>query len=221
MMCHPNQARLILMYKLSKCMPKITHMRDIEQCLEFITTKMLNTARGHVTGFETTAVGHGLAIDVVLMLQKSKNKNRAERLIGISGGNAYCIIHDLFSELLFGVTVQGKIIPLTWLHVLLICISPKDQPGQIVRLSLGGKTGKHPEVKALFLKHQYILQPTGARASSQNGSVERPHSTIGAAIRAMLYSSALEPKFWEYAFYFYLRVHTVLPPGKNKYILTN
>jgi hypothetical protein len=32
----------------------------------------------------------------------------------------------------------------------------------------------------------------------------------------MLYSADLRPKFWEYAFYFYLRVHTVIPHGKNK-----
>jgi hypothetical protein len=112
--------------------------------------------------------------------------------------------------------MRGKCIPLTWLHVLLTRIAPKDHPGRIVHLDLGGETGKNPEIAALFLKHQYILQPTGVGASSQNGSGERPHSTIGNAIRAMIYSANLPPKFWEYAFYFYLRVHTVLPHGKNK-----
>jgi hypothetical protein len=39
---------------------------------------------------------------------------------------------------------------------------------------------------------------------------------IWAAIRAMLYSAALESKFLECVFYCYLCVHTVLPHGQNK-----
>jgi hypothetical protein len=93
---------------------------------------------------------------------------------------------------------------------------PKGQPVHIVCLNLGGETGKNPEIAALFLKHQYILQPTRSGSSSQNGSGERPHSIIGAALCALLYSASLEPKFWEYDFYFYLRVHTVLPHVNNK-----
>jgi hypothetical protein len=54
-----------------------------------------------------------------------------------------------------------------------------------------------------------------AGASSQNGSDERPHQTIGNAFCIMLCSADLPPKFWEYAFYFFLRIHAVLPHGKN------
>jgi hypothetical protein len=146
---------------------------------------MIKTARKHNTGFEATAVGQGLVMDIGFMFQKSKNTNRAKRLIGINGGNAYCIIYNFFSELLFGATIKGKIIPLAWLHALLTRITLNDHPGRIIRLDLGGETGKKPEFTGLFLKHQYILQPTGSRASSQNGSVECPHSTIGVTIRAM------------------------------------
>jgi hypothetical protein len=121
---------------------------------------MCKSTRGHGTGFEATAVGHGLAMDVSFMFQKSKNKNRAKRLIDMNGGNAYCIIYVFLSELLFGVMMKGKSIPLTWLHVLLTQITPEDQPGCIVRLDLVGDTGKSPEVATLFLKHQYIIQPT-------------------------------------------------------------
>jgi hypothetical protein len=214
--CHPNPARLVLLSKLAKGMPKIKHPQDIEECSECLIAKMRKAARGHNIGFEATAVGQGLAMDVGFMFQNSKNKNRVARLIGINGGNAYCLLYDFYSELLFGVNIRGKCIPLTWLHVLLTRIAPKNHPGRIVRLDLGGETGKNPEIAALFPKHQYILQPTGAGASSHNGSGERPHSTIGNALRAMLYSADLLPKFWEYAFYFYLRVHTILPHGKNK-----
>jgi hypothetical protein len=205
--CHPHPTRLILVSTLSMGMSKITHLQDIEQCLQCPIAKMRKTARGHDTGFKATAVGQGLAMDIGFMFQKLKNNNRAKNFMCIKGGNAYCIIYDLFSELLFGATTREKSIPITWLHVLFTCIAPKDHPVRIVRLDIGGETGKNPEVAAKFLKHQYILQTTGAGASSQNGSAERPHSIIGAAIRAMFYSVALKPKLWEYAFYFYLRMH--------------
>jgi hypothetical protein len=93
-------------------------------------------------------------MDVGFMFQTSKNKNRAIRIMGINGGNAYCLLCAFYSELLFGVTMSGKCIPLTWLHVLLTRIAPKDHPGRIVRLDLGGETGKNPEIADLFLKHQ-------------------------------------------------------------------
>jgi hypothetical protein len=59
------------------------------------------------------------------------------------------------------------------------------------------------------------MEPTSAGSSSQNGLGERPHQTIGNAIRVVLYSARLSAKYWEYAFYFFIRVHNVLPHGKN------
>jgi hypothetical protein len=59
------------------------------------------------------------------------------------------------------------------------------------------------------------MQPTGAEASSQNGSGERSYQTIGNAVRTMLYSAGFTPRYWEYAFYFYLRIHAVFPHGEN------
>jgi hypothetical protein len=118
------------------------------------------------------SIGQGLAIDVGFMFQRSKNAARAKRLTGINGNTAYCVIYDFFSELVFGVTSRGKTIPLAWLHILLTRIAPRDTPGRIVRLDLGGETGKNPDIQALFLKHGYILEPTGAGASSQNGATE-------------------------------------------------
>jgi hypothetical protein len=176
---------------------------------------MRKAACGHARGFVATAAGQGLALDVVFIFGRSKDKNRATRLKGLNGGNTYCIIYDFLSELLFGVTMSGKVIPITWLHILLTRIAPRGTPGRIVRLDLGGETGKNPKLVALFIKHNYIMQHTGAGASSQNGSGERPHSSIGNAVWAMLYSAQFPPKYWEYAFYMYLIIHSDMPHGSN------
>jgi hypothetical protein len=46
-----------------------------------------------------------------------------------------------------------------------------------------------------------------------NGLGERPHSTIGDAIRSILYSSRIEQKYWNFAFYHYLRLYNLVPHG--------
>jgi hypothetical protein len=59
------------------------------------------------------------------------------------------------------------------------------------------------------------MQYTGAGASSQNGSCERPHQAIGNVVWAMLYSAGFLPNYWEYLFYFFIRIYAVLPHGNN------
>jgi hypothetical protein len=80
-------------------------------------------------------------------------------------------------------------------------------------MDLGGETGRNPYIKALLERHGYVTHPTGAGTSSQNPMAERPHQKIANGIRAMLHGAALACKYWEYAFYFFLGVHTVLPHG--------
>jgi hypothetical protein len=151
--CHPHPERLVLLSKIAKGVPKFKHPQDIEKCSDCLIAKLQKAARGKALGFTAVSLGQGLAIDVVFMFQRSKNAARAKRLTGINGNNVYCVIYDFFSELVFGVMSQGKTIPLAWLHILLTRIAPRDTPGRIVRLDLGGETGKNPDIQALFLKH--------------------------------------------------------------------
>jgi hypothetical protein len=202
--CHPNPECLILLSKISKGTPPLKHPQLI--------VKMPKIARGHAPGVVVTAVDQGLALDVGFMFQTSKNKNRAKIIVDLNGNNAYCIIYNFCSEFVFGVAMRGKSLPLAWLHIILTQTPPWDVPGRIVRLDLGGETGKIPDAQALFI---YTMQPTRADASSQNGSGECPHHIIGNNVWAMLYSAGFTPKYWEYDFYFYPRVHAVLPHGTN------
>jgi hypothetical protein len=100
-------------------------------------------ARGKAPGFTAVSIGQWLAIHVGFRFQRSKNAAREKHITGINGNNAYCVIYDLFSELVFRVTSRGKTIPLAWLNILLTRIAPPGTPGRIVRLDLGGDTGKN------------------------------------------------------------------------------
>jgi hypothetical protein len=214
--CHPHPDRLILLSKMSKGMPNIRHPHQIKKCSECLVAKMRQDACGSDPSFVATHLGQALALDVGFMFQRSKDDVRAEILTGLSGGNAYCIVYDFKTEVLFGITSQVKRLSLPWLHLLLTRIAPPASVTRhIIRMDLGGETGLNPDVQEILDRHGYITQPTGAGSSSQNGMAERPHQTIANAIRAMLISAHLPPRYWEYAFYFFLRIHTLLPHGTN------
>jgi hypothetical protein len=214
--CHPNPDRLIKISKISKGMPKIRHPRQIEKCSDCLIAKIRKAARGSDPSFVATHLGQALALDVGFMFQRSKNQDHAEILTGINGCNVYCIVYDVKTELLFGITSKGKRLSLPWLHLLLTRIAPPALVSRrIIRMDLGGETGLNQDAQALLDRHGFISQPTGAGSSSQNDVGERPHQTIANAVFTMLINAHLPPKYWEYAFYFFLLIHTILPHGTN------
>jgi hypothetical protein len=214
--CHPNPARLIQLSKITKGMPLIAHPQQIETCSDCLVAKTCKVARGYEPAFEATHIGQGLTLDIGFMFQRSKNKTHADLLIGINGCNAYCIVYNFLTEVIFGITLIGKLTPITWLNVLLTWIAPPISiTRHIVRMDLGGETGLNPDITALLIHHGYATQSRGAGASNQNPMAYLSHQTIANAIRAMLFGATPPPQYWEYAFYFCLWIHTVLPHGKN------
>jgi hypothetical protein len=77
----------------------------------------------------------------------------------------------------------------------------------------GGELGKCHEIRDTFTNFGYQVQLTGPDSSHQNGPGERPHQTIGDALRAMLTGADLRPSFWPYAFYHYIRLYNFIPHG--------
>jgi hypothetical protein len=77
----------------------------------------------------------------------------------------------------------------------------------------GGELGKCRDIHRTFANFGYAVELTGPDSSHQNGPGERPHQTIGDALRAMLSGANLQPNFWPYAFYHYLRLYNYVPHG--------
>jgi hypothetical protein len=180
--CHPNPARLVQLSKIMKGMPRITFPQQIEKFSDCLVAKMRKVARDSDPDFEATYLGQGLVLDIGFMFQRSKNKGPSDLLTGINGCNAYCIVYDFLTEFLFGITPIGKLMPITWLNVLLTRIyPPAPVTRRIVRMDLGGETGMNPDINALLIRHGYVTQPTGAGASNHNPTAEHPHQTIANA----------------------------------------
>jgi hypothetical protein len=75
----------------------------------------------------------------------------------------------------------------------------------------GGELGKSRDIHQTFTNFGYAVEMTGPNSSNQNGPGERPHQTIGDALRAMLSGANLKPNFCPYAFYHYVRLYNFVP----------
>ena len=76
-----------------------------------------------------------------------------------------------------------------------------------MRFDQGGDLGACKELLDMFEAAGYDIELTAPGHSHQNGPVERPHRTIGDALRAMLKGAGLPAKFWPYAFHYLSLIH--------------
>eukprot|EP00957_Ditylum_brightwellii_P056081 4250716-Ditylum_brightwellii.AAC.1 len=81
------------------------------------------------------------------------------------------------------ISSDSKSPPLGWLNHLLTKISPEHK-NKYGCIDLGSELGQNEDVKTLIIKHGYDIQPTRPDALYQNSPAERPHETIGNAIRS-------------------------------------
>ena len=148
------------------------------------------------------------------MVQCSSDPKRFDNLVGLNGETCYVLITDHYSGRIFGRAFATKAPPVDWLNRWLANNAP-DCLEKYVRMDGGGELGKCHEIRDTFANFGYQVQLTGPDSSHQNGPGERPHQTIGDALRAMLSGAALRPAFWPYAFYQYVRLYNFVPRGSR------
>jgi hypothetical protein len=156
----------------------------------------------------------GLGIDFAFMVQKSSDSKRFDNLVGHNSETCYVLITDHFSGRLIGRAFATKAPPVDWLNQWLASNAPTCA-NKYVRMDGGGELGRCREILDTFANFGYQTQLTGPDSSHQNGPGERPHQTIGDALRAMLTGADLRAAFWPYAFYHYLRLYNFVPHGSR------
>ena len=174
------------MHKVADGIPKLPRHEDWNPCDICLMAKMRKLAAGKGQA-KPTAHGQHLATDVGFVVQKSKNAERFKRLVGFDGSTCYYIVFDVFSEKTHGITLPGKAFPEKWFDLLLSRIKPPNELDRTVRMDKGGEMANNHQVQQVFAKHGHVIQPMAADASQQNPNAERPHRTVGEAIRAALH----------------------------------
>jgi hypothetical protein len=214
-LAHVHNRRASTMHAHAHGIPKVPIASELDKCPVCAHAKLRKAARGKEDSRRATQPGQAIGVDMGFLVQSSSaDSSRVQRLQGMHGETCYCLIVDHFSGRLYGETFSSKAPPIDFLNRWLLHHGlPRDVPDKYVRLDLGGELGNCREVVELFENAGYAVEPTAPSSSHQNGPCERPHQTIGDAIRTMLAGAALSPKFWPYAFHHFLRLYNVTPHG--------
>ncbi len=136
--------------------------------------------------------------------------DRYKALKGLHDETCYVLITDRKSGALKVAVRRDKSPPLDFLKSFIANYAP-DVKNKSVRFDGGGDLGGCAEIVDMFQKAGYDVELTAPSSSNEIGQAERPHRTIAAAIRTMLFAAGLEYRFWPYALKHYVFVHNMLP----------
>lgn len=211
---HLNFRRLSELHKHTRGIPAFSLPDVIDECAVCMASKLRKTPRGHTNTMTATTCLQGLGIDFAFMVQRSSDTKRFDNLVGHNGETCYVLITDHFSGRLVGRAFATKAPPVDWLNQWLANNAPPCA-NKYVRMDGGGELGRCREILDTFANFGYQTQLTGPDSSHQNGPGERPHQTIGDALRAMLTGANLRAAFWPYAFYHFLRLYNFVPHGSR------
>jgi hypothetical protein len=186
---HLNFRRLSEMHKFALGIPKFKQSHQHEQCSTCLMSKLRRSPHGHGTISDRRAEVHGqvLCADWGFVCQNSSDPTRMQRLTSVYGDTSYLIFTCAYTGAVYGVCAGSKSVPTKWLHIFLHRISSGvgDRPKTIL-VDRGSELGRSLEFKRIAEIHRYLVPTAGPDKSSMNGMGERPHSTIGDAIRSIL-----------------------------------
>jgi hypothetical protein len=144
---------------------------------------------------KATACFQGLSVEFSFIVQTSKNTKHLEEHTGLNSKACYVTITNHHSCQVQGSNCRSKEPPVKWLDCWLARNAPNVPDKHVLVMNQGGELGHCPEILATFAKHHCAVCLTGAGASYQNGPSERPHQTVGNAVRAMLLGGAWPQSF--------------------------
>lgn len=213
---HTNFRRVSDMHHYADGVPKVPIGTFLDSCPICQQEKLTKAARTKTPTRSALVCNQGISIDFGFIVQASSTSGRAQQFTGFHGETCYCLITDHKSRRLYGECFASKAPPIDYLNRWLATHGlPKDYPDKYVRIDPGGDLGLSADVCNLFSNAGYRVEPIPPNASASNGPGERPHRTIGDALRSMLAGANLSPKFWPYAFHHYLRLYNVTVHGDD------
>ena len=214
---HLGRTSIAKLHRSVDGVPKLPYPHDIDTCPVCNKAKIHKRAKGTSSTRRATQCFQGLSLDFGIIVQASNDSSRLKQLVGLNGETCYLLIADHFSGMLFGEVFRSKAPPLDYLRSFLTrhAPDPRSCPDLYVRFDLGGELGQSLAVVQLFESFHYVVEPTARDSSNSNAPAERPHRTIGDALRAMLGGAGLDASFWPPAFKYYLKIYNCIPHGTS------
>ena len=127
-----------------------------------------------------------------------KEDNDSKLVTSVDKYRSYLLVIDRCTQFIWIYLTKSKSPPVDFITRLL---SKFANPKLIstVTTDQGGELAKSFDFAKAVDKCGYILTPTGAYASAQNGLAENPNTDLAQIMRNLLYSAGLGSEFWSYS----------------------
>ena len=192
------------MEKLSQMVdgvPTLFPKNPLYKCPHCLTGKATKHMAGYSPSFpDITQPGLTFQMDFGFVRGSDyAHRDADNRLItSIDGYNSYLLIMDSATRHHWIFLTKSKDPPTDILHTFLKTHGISDGI-RTIRTDQGGELAGSSEFRAMALKHEYIVEPTGADSSFQNGIAERPHRTLAQMMRCQLSAAGLPSSYWSFA----------------------
>ena len=121
------------------------------------------------------------------------------RITSLDGMNCYLIIIDRKTRRTWVFLQKSKTPPIETVRSFLQKNKCRTTGRLIIRSDQGGELYKSDEFQKMADSEGFILEPTAAKASFQNGMVERPNRTLARIMGCLLTNAGLGPEYWSWA----------------------
>ena len=127
-----------------------------------------------------------------------KKDNDGKLVTSVDKYRSYLLVIDRCTRYIWIFLTKAKSPPISFITTLL---NKFTNPNIIstVTTDQGGELAKSSDFAKAIDNCGYILTPTGAYASAQNGLAEKPNKDLAQIMRNLLYSAGLGSEFWSYA----------------------
>ena len=151
------------------------------------------------TNIDHTSIGQHLHMDYGFVRGSdwSAKDNDGKLVTSVDKYRAYLLVIDKTSRYIWIYLTRTKSPPLD--HVKDLLQRFKKFNFSTIMTDQGGELARSNDFKLLCQNTNYVLQPTGAYASKQNGLAKKPNKDLAQMMRCMLYSAGLDSRFWSYA----------------------
>ena len=127
------------------------------------------------------------------------------------GYTCYLLIMDRKSRYTWAFPLKSRSVSTDLMTIFLQTHGNSTAQPKMIRTDGEGAFAESIIFRNLVAKERFILQKTATDTSSQNGTAERPHQSLGNMVRCMLYAAAMPVEFWAdalvYAVYVTNRLH--------------
>ena len=129
-----------------------------------------------------------------------EDKTKSTLSTSIDGFNCYFLIIDQHTRYITVFLRKDKSPAVEEFRKYVDCYGCHDKSiPKYIRMDQGGELYRSNLFKETVAELNYIIQPTGADSSSQNGMAENPNRVFANMIRCLLHSAGMSSKFWNYA----------------------